>query len=151
MSWFRKKTNAQPEVRKESLEVIAAREYLDKTHPTLTGRDSAIARLGGHAPFNYLGCSKNGKYTRYHFCEGLDGRIIYIVLSNEEREKIIQLFKEKTAGSGEEFIYKDSLKGMFMGEKVRHRFFSSCREQVAFMSDDGEIWVPPILHDEDMD
>lgn len=153
MCWFRKKKkpNTQPKVRKESPEVIAAREYLHKTHPTLTGRDSPIAGLCGHEPFNYLGCSKNGEYTRYHFCKGLNKRVIYIVLSNKEREKIIQLFKKKTGENGNGFIYKDSLKGMFVGENVQHRFFSSGRKRVAFMSDNGEISVPPILHSEDMD
>lgn len=148
MFWFRKKkkTKAHPKVRKESPEIIAAREYLNKMHPTLLPRDGSW-----NQPFNYIESSQNGEYTRYHFCEGLDKRIIYIVLSNKEREGIIQLFKGKTADCGEEFIYKDSLKGMFVGENVQHRFFSSHSEKVAFMSDNGEIWLPPILHSEDMD
>lgn len=151
MFWLRKKkkTNAQSKVREDSPEVIAAKEYLDRTHPTLTGRGSAIAGICGNEPFNFLGCSKNGEYTRYHFCEGLDKRIIYIVLCDEEREKIIQLFKERNTNCNVEFRYKDSLKGMFVGENVRHRFFHS--GIVAFMSDDGEITFPNIIHSEDMD
>lgn len=146
----KKKTKAQPEVREEDRpEVIAAREYLDRTHPTLLGRTSEMAHFCGNYPFNYLESSQNGEYTRYHFCEGSDKRIIYIVLCDAEREKMIQLFKEKTADCDEEFTYKDSLKGMFVGEEVRHRFFS--RDTVAFMSDDGDIWGLPILHSVDMD
>ena len=157
MFLFKKKknTNVSPKIRKDSPEIIAAREYLDKTHPTLTGRDSAIAAICGNKPFKYLGCSRNGEYTRYHFCEGSDERIIYIVLCDEEREKIIALFKdvmkEKVENYDGEFIYKDSLTGMFVGEEVKHRFFSSRSGVVAFMSEDGNIRFPTILQDEDMD
>lgn len=151
----KKDTNAKQNVREYSPEVIAAREYLEKTHPTLIGRDSAIAVICGNAPFKYLGCSQNGLYTRYHFCEGADERIIYNVLCDEEREKIIRLFndtmKEKMENYNEEFTYKDSLKGMFVGEEVKHRFFSNSSKEVAFMSDNGEINFPTILQDEDMD
>ncbi len=151
----KKKTNANKKVRKNSPEVIAAKEYLDRTHPTLNGRDSNSAAICGNYPFNYIGCSQKGEYIRYHFCEGMDKRIIYIVLSNEEREKIIQLFtekmKQKVKNYEGEFIYKDSLKGMFVGEEVKHRFFSKFHKDVAFMSDDGNIEFPPILESEDMD
>ena len=157
MFLFKKKknTDARQKVRENSPEVVAAREYLDKTHPTLTGRDSPIATMCGHKPFNYLECSKNGEYTRYHFCEGSDKRIIYIVLCDEERKKMIQLFNDTMKENVEyyegEFIYKDSLKGMFVGEEVKHCFFSCCRNEVAFMSDDGDVEFSPILQSEDME
>ena len=148
----KQKTNSQPKVRQNSPEVIKAKEYLDRTHPTLIGRGSAIAGLCGNEPFNYLESSQNGEYTRYHFCKGSDKRIIYIVLSDEERKKIIQLFAEKMKEKyEEEFIYKDSLKGMFVGEEVRHRFYFTRRRALAFMSDEGAIWFPPILASEDME
>ena len=157
MFLFRKKKKEikQPKLRQDSPEVIAAKEYLDKTHPTLLGRDSTIAHICGNYPFNYLESSQNGEYTRYHFCQGVNKRIIYIVLSDEEREKIIQMFTEKMKdlfpNYADEFVYKDSLKGMFVGEQVKHRFFHRSRENVAFMSDSGNIDFPPILHSEDMD
>ena len=50
-----------------------------------------------------------------------------------------------------EFVYKDSMKGMFIGEEIKHRFFSNRRRAIAFMSDDGDIDFPPILESEDMD
>lgn len=148
----RKKTNAQPKVRKDSPEIIAAREYLERMHPTLLPRDG-----GWNKPFNCIGISQNGQYTRYHFCEGLDKRIIYIVLQNEEREKVIQVFEEKVKeqvpNCKKEFIYKDSLKGMFIGEEVKHRFYTTGtgRRLLAFMSDDGNIQFPPIIESENMD
>ena len=51
----------------------------------------------------------------------------------------------------EEFRYKDSMKGMFIGEEVRHRFFTNRGREVAFMSDDGRIEIWHVLQDEDMD
>ena len=150
----KRKSIKQPKLRKDSPEVIAAKEYLDKTHPTLIGRDSNISHLCGNYPFYYIENSQSGKYTRYHFCQGNDKRIIYIVLCDEEREKIIQLFaekmKEKYPFYNHDFIYTDSLKGMFIGDNIRHRFFSSHTNMTAFMTDEGDIWLPIILRDEDM-
>lgn len=138
---------------RENSKKIAAKNYLNKTHPTLLPRESGS--LFAHPPFNYVGCSKKDSYTRYHFIEGSDNRIIYIVLCDEEREKIIQLFTDKMKEMEEnyqkEFIYKDSLQGMFVGKDVKHRFFSERRKAIAFMSDYGEIEFMPILESEDMD
>ncbi len=147
------KANSSPNVRKATPEITSAKEYLNKTHPTLLSRDSST--LFAHPPFNYVGCSQKDSYTRYHFSEGGNTRIIYIVLCDEERDKVIKLFtdkmKEMVENYQEEFIYKDSLKGMFVGENVKHRFFSNRRRVVAFMTDDGEIDFPPIIESEDMD
>lgn len=115
---FRKKkspdsnASSSRNARKDCPEITAAQEYLNKTHPTLFPRESGS--LFAHPPFNYVGCSQKDSYTRYHFSEGTDTRIIYIVLCDEEREKIIKLFngkmKEVVENYQEEFIYKDSLK-----------------------------------------
>lgn len=157
MFLFRKKkgsnANSSKKVRKDSPEITSAKEYLNKTHPTLLPRESG--NLLAHPPFNYVGCSQKDSYTRYHFSEGTDTRIIYTVLCDEERKKIIELFntqmKEVVENYQEEFIYKDSLNGMFVGETVKHRFFSNCHKTVAFMTDDGDIDFPPILESENMD
>lgn len=157
MFLFRKKkssnASSSSKVRKDSPEVTAAKEYLNKTHPTLLPRKSGDPFA--HPPFNYVGCSQKGSYTRYHFCEGCDDRIIYIVLCDEEREKIIQLFTDKMKkmekNYQEEFVYKESLKGMFIGENVKHHFSSNRRRALAAMSDDGKIDFLPILESEDMD
>ncbi len=53
--------------------------------------------------------------------------------------------------SNEDFRYKDSMKGMFIGEEVRHRFFTNRCRKVAFMTDDGRIEIWHVLQDEDMD
>ena len=130
----------------------AARRYLDRTHPTLIKRGSPV--LCAHEEFKFQGTSQNGEYIRYHFSEGTDKRIIYVVLCDEEREKIIQLFDEKMRNGKEcdvDFRYKDSMRGMFIGEEVRHRFFSKMGRRVAFMSDDGRIEIWHVLQDEDMD
>ena len=155
-SFFKRKkieTEANLDVRKESVEVIAAKAYLNKTHPTLLKRGSMD--LAARGEFNFIGASKNGEYTRYHFCEGYDQRIIFVVLCEEERDKIIQLFREKMRKQYPNitgtFMYLDSMKGMFIGEEVKHRFFLNHFRRVAFMSDDGEIHLPIVLRDEDMD
>lgn len=51
----------------------------------------------------------------------------------------------------DEFSYVESAKGMFIGENVRHRFYSSKYRAWAHMDDDGNIAIPPILNSEDMD
>lgn len=152
--WFFRKKKKTEEVeskvkgRKETPEVENARKLLEAAHPTLLPRDGS---LWGREPFNYLGSSQHGEYTRYHFCEGLDKRIIYIIPCKEEIEKIIQLFGEKMPKDKDEFAYVESAKGMFIGENVRHRFYSSKYKAWAHMDDEGNIAIPPILNSEDMD
>ena len=143
--FFHRKETTQ-EVRPDSPEVLKAKEYLESTRPKLIGKDSPIANLCGNYPFTYVGCSQNGEYTRYHFCEGTNKKIIYVVLSDEEKEKIIQLFSEKMKklikNDNETFTYTDSLKGMFVDEEINHRFYSIHHKTFVFMSDFGNIWFP---------
>lgn len=151
MCFFRKKkkteeVESKTKGRKETPEVKNARKLLEAAHPTLLPRDGS---LWGRQPFNYLGSSQQGEYTRYHFCEGVDKRIIYIIPCKEEIEKNIQLFGEKMPKDKDEFSYVESAKGMFIGENVRHRFYSSKYKAWAHMDDDGNISIPPILSSED--
>lgn len=153
MCFFRKKkkteeVESKAKGRKETPEVVNARKLLEAAHPTLLPRDGS---LWGRKPFNYLGSSQHGEYTRYHFCEGLDDRIIYIIPCKEEIEKIIQLFGEKMPKDKDEFSYVESAQGMFIGETVQHRFYSSKYKAWAHMDDDGNIAIPPILNGEDME
>ena len=155
-SFFKKKktekVESKPKGRKETPEVVNARKMLEAAHPTLLPRDgSAMSGLCGCEPFNYLGSSKYGEYTRYHFCEGLDKRIIYIIPCIEEIEKLIQLFGEKMPEDKDEFHYVESAKGMFIGETVQHRFYSSKYRAWAHMDDCGNIAIPTILNGEDME
>ena len=155
-SFFKKKKTENVETkskgRKETPEVVNARKLLEAAHPTLLPRDgSALAGLCGCEPFNYLGSSRHGEYTRYHFCEGLDKRIIYIIPCMEEIEKLIQLFGEKMPKDKDEFGYVESAKGMFIGETVQHCFYSSKYRAWAHMDDDGNIAIPTILDGEDME
>ena len=148
MFLFRKKKKETKPLlfRKDHPEVIAAQKFLEETHPTLIPRRDFNV-LCGREPFNYIKSSRNGSFVRHHFCEGVDTRIIYIALSPEEREKVIQTFKEKLGDDNVEFIYKDSLKGMFIGNEVKHRFFIN--DRVAFMSDNGEVEFPKVLQEVD--
>ena len=157
MCFFKKKkktekVESKPKSRKETPEVANARKLLEAAHPTLLPRDgSALSGLCGCEPFNYLGSSQHGKYTRYHFCEGVNKRIIYIIPCKEEIEKLIQLFGEKMPKDKDEFGYVESAKGMFIGETVQHRFYSPKYKAWAHMDDDGNIAIPTILSGEDMD
>ena len=157
MCFFRKKkktekVESKSKARKETPEVVNARKLLEAAHPTLLPRDgSALSGLCGCEPFNYLGSSQHGEYTRYHFCEGVNKRIIYIIPCKEEIEKLIQLFGEKMPKDKDEFGYVESAKGMFIGETVQHRFYSPKYKAWAHMDDDGNIAIPTILNGEDMD
>lgn len=156
MFFFKKKKNEKVESkfkgRKKTPEVVNARKLLEAAHPTSLPRDgSAMSRLCGCEPFNYLGSYQHGEYTRYHFCEGLDKRIIYIIPCMREIEKLIQLFGEKMPKDKDEFGYVESAKGMFIGETVQHRFYSSKYKAWAHMDDDGNIVIPTILNGEDME
>ena len=57
MFWPFKKKNptVTSKTRKYTPEVIAAKNYLDMTHPTLLPRNSSMASIVGHPPFNYVG------------------------------------------------------------------------------------------------
>ncbi len=150
-NFFKKKNSTViKKIRKENSEIAIARQYLEKMNPTLLPRDGRW-----NQPFNYIESSQYAGYTRYHFCEGIDKRIIYIALCEEEREKVSLLFNKKMseagAGNDNEFVYRDSLRGMFVGKEIRHRFVSTRRNAIAFMSDTGEINIPSILSSEDMD
>lgn len=157
MCFFRKKKKTEKvesklKCREETLEVINARKLLEAAHPTLLPRDgSTISGLCGCYPFNYLGSSQHGEYTRYHFCEGFESRIIYIIPCKEEIEKLIQLFGEKIPKDKDEFRYIESAKGMFIGETVQHRFYSVRYRAWAHMDDEGNISFPTILNGEDIE
>ena len=145
-----KSTDINRKVHKNSPEVRKARAYLEKLYPALQ-KKSILKR---NFTFNFIEATKNGEYVRYHFREGNDCRLTFIVLSDKEIEKVSQLFKEKfkeKVDNVEDFTYIGSLKGIFIGYDCKHRFLCESSRLLAFMSDDGEIDFPYILEPEDMD
>ena len=142
--------NLNRKVKKSSPEVRKARKYLEKLYPELPRK----IIFEKDTTFNFIEACLYGEYIRYHFCEGKNDRIVFIVLSDEELEKVIQLFneklKEKVKNVGD-FKYMGSLKGMFVGNECKHRFLCDNSKLLAFMSDDGDIDFPYILESEDMD
>ena len=128
------KGNAKKEVR-ESPEIAKARKYLESVY--------------GKKVFNYVKTSEKGAFKRYHFLEGYDDRLIYVVLSDKERNDIIKAFKEKM---GDSYAYKDTILSSMTGNVIQHRFYrpKSSNTSITFMNDDGEIWGGNFAMDEDM-
>lgn len=137
--FFKKKNknvndNAKKEVR-ESPEIVKARKYLESVY--------------GERAFHYMETSEKGAYKRYHFYQGLDERLIYVVLSDEERNEITKAFKEKM---GDSYAYQDTILSSMTGNVIQHRFYrpKAFNTSITFMTDDGEIWGGNFAMDEDM-
>lgn len=124
---------------RERLKIAKSRKYLESTHSTYNVFD-------GEQPFHYIETSKKGSFKRYHFYQGLNKTLIYVVLSNKERKKIIRYFKEKM---GDSYEYKDTI---VMGGVIQHRFYrpQDYNTSITFMIDDGEIWGGNFAMDEEM-
>ena len=144
--FFKRKTkdvndNAKKKVR-ESPEIAKARKYLESIHST-------HSFLHGEQPFHYMETSEKGAFKRYHFYQGLDKRLIYVVLSDEERKEIIKAFTEHMGAS---YAYKDTILCCMTGNVIQHRFYrpNSYNTSITFMTDDGEIWGGNFAMDEDM-
>lgn len=144
--FFKKKNgdvdaNAKKKVR-ESPEIAKARKYLESIHST-------HSFLHGEQPFYYIETSEKGGFKRYHFYQGLDKRLIYVVLSDQERNEITKAFKEKM---GDSYAYKDTILSSMTGDVIQHRFYrpGSFNTSITFMTDEGEIWGGNFAMDEDM-
>lgn len=123
---------------KESQDILKAKQYLDKTYPTIFTKEGD--------KFNsptYIRSYNNGKYIRHEFYEGKDSSTVFIVLSDEERDEIMTKFAKKVEG---EFYYNGTMKGMGIGDEPVHRFF--CNKRLMLMYDDGTIEIPSMICDE---
>lgn len=134
--------NVKEKVR-ESPEIVKARKYLESIHST-------HSVLRGEQPFHYMETSEKGNFKRYHFYQGLDKRIIYVVLSDEERSEITKSFKEKM---GDSYAYQDTILSSMIGNVIQHRFYQpeAFNTSITFMTDDGKIWGGNFAMDIDMD
>ena len=127
---------------REDSEITKARKYLESIHST-------HSFLDGEKPFHYVETSKNGEFKRYHFYQDLDKRLIYVVLSDKERNEIEGIFKEKM---GDGYAYQDTILSSMVGNVIQHRFYrpKSFNTSITFMTDDGKIWGGNFAMDEDM-
>ena len=125
----RTRNKKEESVHREAIE--KARKYLEKIHPQKKHSDNN--------EFRYLRTSNKGKNVRYHFQRGKDDRITYVVLSDEERSKIIKTFTEQ---KGEGYEYYDSAILGRGNVSVQHRFYqlSTHNTALTFMTDYGEVW-----------
>ena len=89
MFWPFKKKNptVTSKTRKYTPEVIAAKNYLDMTHPTLLPRNSSMASIVGHPPFNYVGSSKKIHTQDITFMKAVIAGlpILYYATKNEKK------------------------------------------------------------------
>ena len=119
---FDKENNKK--VVRESPEIKEARKFLEAVY--------------GERAFHYVETSEKEGFERYHFYEGRDKRVIYVVLSYEERKKIRRAFEEKM---GNLYVYHDSIISSCTGMRIQHRFYIPGKFQtsITWMNDDGEI------------
>lgn len=132
----------------ESREIAKARKFLESTHRTYFPMDEYWTG-DGTRPFHYVETSQKGDFKRYHFYQGIDERLIYVVLSDKERNEITKVFRDKM---GYSYAYKDSISTK--GSGIQHRFYrpNSHNTSITFMDDDtGKIWGGHFAMDEDME
>lgn len=126
----KQKKHAKAIVR-ENAEIAKAKNYLYRTHPV-------SKLLYGKEPYHYLRTSQKGKFIRYEFYKGTDKRLLYIVLSDEERMEVENTFK---ARMGEGYIYHDTIFSDILCDVVQHRFYipNGSGETRAYMTDEGVV------------
>lgn len=93
----------------EVLEIRQAKSWLECTH-------SANFVCYGYQPFIYVGTSQKGKYKRFHFYQKFDKDLVYIVLSDAEKNEIERSFR--TINSSE-YSYYDTI---CCNNEILHRF-----------------------------
>lgn len=128
MFLFKKQKKHTTTIVRENAEITKAKNYLFRTHPVST-------LFFGREPYHYHSTSHKGKYTRYNFYKGFDNTFIYIVLSDEERMEVEQIFKDKMGG---DFIYQDTVFCDVLGDVVQHRFYIPNGSR-AYMTDTGVV------------
>lgn len=140
--FFKKKKEYEKKNLRENPEITKARKYLESIHSTKS-------LLYGEEPFHYIETSQKGEFKRYHFCKGMDKILVYVVLSDQERNEIEKIFKEKM---GAKYVYKDTILCPMMGSGFQHRFYrpETFNTSITFMSDEGEIWGGNFAMDESM-
>lgn len=125
-----KRNQKEDGIQREAVE--KAKRYLEKIHPQ--------KRKSENNEFRYLKTSYKGKHARYHFQRGVEDRITYVVLSDEERSEIIKTFTEQ---KGEGYAYYDSAILGRGNVSVQHRFYqpSVHNMSLTLMTDHGEVWA----------
>lgn len=119
-----------------SPEVLKAKAYIESIHASR----NVFLHHNPNDAFRYIGSSKNGQNTRYHFQKGVDANTIYVVLSDKERNKIKRKFQTEM---GNNYNYEDSIITPSTGFEVQHRFYkkNSDSQDVVLMSDSGKFWI----------
>jgi len=130
----KKKKKHQADKLRNNPEVKKALKWLESTH-------HVSCLLFGKHPYHYVDISREGQYMRVFFYRGTDKRLLYVVLSDEERKEIEKTFNEKMGGD-ELYVYQDTIYSEILCGVIQHRFFNSeARRDLsrAYMTDDGII------------
>ena len=131
MFLLKKQKKHEKAIVRENAEIVKARNYLYCIHP--------VNKLFyGREPYHYLSTTHKGKYTRYNFYKGFDKRLIYIVLSDDERMEVEKTFKDRM---GEGYVYHDTIFSDILCDVAQHRFYipNASGENRAYMTDEGLI------------
>lgn len=93
----------------------------------------------GDGEFVYVKTVEKGNFRRFYFLKGNKTKLIYVALSPQERNKIIQTFHQKM---GDGYAYLDSVISSKLGPEVQHRFTfkNGFDTSFTFMDDAGYIW-----------
>ena len=111
-------------------EIENARKYLIESHK---GHNT------GNGDFKYIKSTQKEDFKRLIFKKGTDNSLLYVALSEEDRNDIIKIFEEKM---GNNYTYLDSILSTKLGKGVHHRFYTSksFNTSFTFMKDDGTIF-----------
>lgn len=122
-----KKRNNDSEL---NIDIDNAHAYLVKSHE---GRNT------GNGEFSYVNIVEHNGFKRLLFRKGNDNNLLYVVLSEEERNNIIRTFHQEM---GKNYVYIDSVLSKELGPTVQHRFSvpNSFNTSFTFMNDAGDIW-----------
>ena len=113
----------------ETLEIKKAERWLAETH-----RMNFVCY--GFQPFIYLEASQKGEYKRYHFFQEFERDIVYVVLSDVEKNEIQKCFCERME---KQYEYKDTI---LYDNIIVHRFVIYERNMLisnAYMFENEEV------------
>lgn len=122
-----KERNIDPKLNNDIDNALA---YLIKSHEGLNT---------GNGEFVYVNIVEYNGFIRFLFRKEDDNNLLYVVLSEQERNKIIRTFHQEM---GKNYAYIDSVLSKELGQTVQHRFYvpNSFDTSFTFMSDNGHIW-----------
>ena len=125
-------------IRANRADVKSAQERLQMAYLSFIGNDEDGIVIP--ASFVFIKVTRKKESKRYYFYMKESPKTIYVVLGQKERQKIKDLFKQKSGD--EKFIYKSSLE---IQKQLLHLFVQNGTNMAALMSEEGDIKYLPAL------